>query len=81
MRLILDEQFKEFSENIISTARMYGYETDLYKPGNHNLVIGDYGKLAKALYDKNVISESNFISLMQDINIDIEDFSDPRNSE
>ncbi|MEN6464469.1 MAG: ImmA/IrrE family metallo-endopeptidase [Syntrophaceae bacterium] len=82
MKLITAEQHKEFSENIISNARVYGYETGLYERGNHNLVIGDYGRLAKALYDKDVISESNFISLMRDINIEIEeDFGDSREPE
>lgn len=82
MKLITAELYKEFSENIISSARIYGYETGLYKPGDHNLVIGDYGKMAKALFDRDVISESNFISLMRDINVEIEeDFGDSGDSE
>ena len=73
LKLLGAEQFQKYSENIISNARHYGYETDLYRPGNANLVIGDYGKRAKLLFDKDIISESHFISLMKDINIDIDE--------
>lgn len=60
-----------FTENVKQTAMMLGYDSDLYDPGNHNLVITNYGVKAKNLYDREIISESHFISLMEDIGIDI----------
>ena len=52
-------------------ARLNGYYTELYEPGNEGKVIGDYGTIAKALFDKDRISEGHYLSLMKDIGIDI----------
>jgi len=69
--LIDDQKYSEYNRDIIRDAEVYGYDISLYKPGNHNLVIGDYGKLAKILFDKNAISESHYMSLMNDIGVAI----------
>lgn len=69
--LIDKKKLELLKQNICKTAQMFGYDTTLYKGGNHNLVIGDYGKKAKFLYDAEIISESDFMSLMKDIGIDI----------
>jgi Zn-dependent peptidase ImmA (M78 family) len=53
------------------TAQKYGYDTSLYKEGNHNAVVGDYGEKAKRLFDKEKISEGHYLELMQLIGIDI----------
>jgi Zn-dependent peptidase ImmA (M78 family) len=71
MNLINEEFQSEFKRNIRTTARLYGYETKLYEPGRENMFIGDYGLLAKELLDKDLISESHFINLLQDIGIQI----------
>ena len=70
--LIDDNKRNEYKDNIVQNAKLYGYDTSLYKEGNENLIIGDYAKLAHRLFDKEIISESHFIDLMHDIGIDIE---------
>lgn len=72
MGLIDDNKRDEYKDNISLNAKLYGYDTSLYQKGNENIVIGDYAKLSKILFDKEVISESHFIDLMHDIFIDIE---------
>jgi len=63
------EQLKTFKA--IETAKQYGYDTSLYKEGNRNLIIGDYGEKAKRLFDTEKISEGHYLELMQQIGIDI----------
>jgi Zn-dependent peptidase ImmA (M78 family) len=58
--------------NIAKDALKYGYDTALYKPGRHNTLLGDYGPLAKQLFDSGKISESHYVSLLRDIGIDID---------
>ena len=69
MKLIDKEYSQKFYNNIKSEALINGYDISLYESGNHNLVIGNYAELAKNLYDKKVISESNFMSFLADIGI------------
>lgn len=52
------------------TAREFGYNTSLYNSGNEGLVIGDFGKKAKNLYDEEKISAGHYIELMNKIGID-----------
>ena len=73
--LIDFSRYKSLTENVKQTAMLLGYNGDLYDPGNHNLVITNYGTKAKGLYDREIISESHFISLMGDIGIDITNFA------
>jgi Zn-dependent peptidase ImmA (M78 family) len=72
MKLITEDFMSEYRQNIKYTAAMYGYETKLYEPGREKMFIGDYGSTAKQLYDEEKISQSHFISLMQDIGIDLD---------
>lgn len=72
MDLIDDNKRNEYKENIVQNAKLYGYDTSLYKEGNTNVIIGDYAKLANRLFNKEIISESHFIDLMHDIGVDIE---------
>lgn len=53
------------------TAQQFGYDTSLYRQGNHNVIIGNYGEKAKMLFDIEKISEGHYIELMQQIGIDI----------
>lgn len=50
-------------------AQEYGYNLSLYEKGNENVLIGDYGTLAKTLFDKEKISESHYRSLMAEVGI------------
>ena len=51
------------------TAREYGYDTALYKPGNENLVIGNFGEKARRLFDEDKISEGHYMELLHKIGI------------
>lgn len=46
----------------------YGFPNTLYESGNHHKVIGDYGLLAKNLFEENRISEGHYLELMKIIN-------------
>jgi Zn-dependent peptidase ImmA (M78 family) len=61
----------DFRKNIKLSAKMLGYDDSLYNPGNENLIIGDYGVKAKNLFDNEIISESHYIDLMNDIGFDV----------
>lgn len=63
------EYFKTLK--ITETAQQYGYETSLYKDGNNNVIVGDYGQKAKRLFDLERISEGHYMELMKQIGIDI----------
>lgn len=72
MGLCDKKKFEQFTTyKTIETAHQYGYDTSLYKKGNHNLIIGDYGEKARKLFDMKKISEGHYMELMQQIGIDI----------
>jgi Zn-dependent peptidase ImmA (M78 family) len=48
----------------IQSAKNYGYNTSLYKSGNDNLVIGDFGEKARILFENERISEGHYIELL-----------------
>lgn len=64
--------YDQFKINVKQGALSYGYPTSLYEKGNEGLVIGDYGIVAKDLFDKGTISESHYYTLLEDIGIDIQ---------
>lgn len=70
---LVDEKHYEHlkSYKAIESSQLYGYNTSLYKAGNHNLVIGNYGEKAKILFDNEIISEGHYLELMNQIGIDI----------
>lgn len=72
MGLISKEKKEAFKTNVIKSAMELGYNTDLYHPANEDLIVGNYGTLAKELFDKEIISESHYLSLMLDLGIDID---------
>lgn len=45
-------------------AALRGYDGYLYRNGNEGLVIGDFGTMAKRLYDEDRISEGHFLTLL-----------------
>lgn len=69
--LIASATYDNLNHNIKSTAKIYGYLTDIYEAGNKNLVIGDYGTIARQLFEKEKISEGHYASLMNAIGVDI----------
>ena len=68
--LISNTSYNRYSLNVKHSAASFGYELDLYSPGNANVVIGDYGVRANNLYQQEKISESHYIELMRTIGFD-----------
>jgi Zn-dependent peptidase ImmA (M78 family) len=70
LKLISSPHDEKFKVNIKKGALENGYSIALYEPGNNNLVIGDYGIIAKDLFDKEKISQSHYYALLTDLGID-----------
>lgn len=70
----------ELCKNVKLSAQLNGYPVDLYSSGNEAVLWGNYGIIAKQLFDNGKVSEGHFASLMADIGIDIfeifEDYGD-----
>lgn len=49
---------------IAKEASLRGFDMSLYKEGNHELVIGDFGRCARRLYDEERISEGHYMELL-----------------
>jgi Zn-dependent peptidase ImmA (M78 family) len=62
---------KLYGKDVQKKAMEYGYDTDIYKVGNLQKVIGDYGVLARGFFENELISESRYAELMQDIFVNI----------
>ncbi|OJF76552.1 MAG: hypothetical protein BKP49_06140 [Treponema sp. CETP13] len=75
LNFITEKYIANNTNNIIQQAKMLGYDTSLYEKGNNNVVIGDYALKAKTLYDKDIISESNYVDFLIDLGIKPEDIS------
>jgi Zn-dependent peptidase ImmA (M78 family) len=70
--LIDYEKYEHLSQNVIISAQQYGYNLNLYLKGNENLIIGDYGQLARKIFDNQLISETHYLELMRDIGFDFD---------
>jgi Zn-dependent peptidase ImmA (M78 family) len=68
--IISSATFDKYALYVKRSAAAYGYELDLYTPGNDGLVIGDYGVRAHSLFEKEKISESHYLELMRTIGFD-----------
>lgn len=68
--IITSLSYDRYTVDVRRSAAAYGYELDLYKPGNENLVIGDYGVKAHQLFEDEKISESHYLELMRTIGYD-----------
>lgn len=69
MDLISQSCFNSYNKEIIKSVMEYGYGDELYKPGNSGKVIGNYGTLAKSLFNVDRISESHYYELMKAIDL------------
>lgn len=70
--LISSAEYTQFlSIQIKKTALEHGYDLSLYEKGNEGVVIGDYGVMARGLFDKEKISESHYWELMAGIGVDL----------
>ncbi len=80
--LIDSSYFDAHNRNVSKIAKQKGYSTDLYKPTIGNIeVIGDYSNLVNKRYQEELISESHFLTLLQDIGVDLENNSSCKNVE
>lgn len=70
MELISEAVYHVFQHNVIRSAAEYGYSTYLYRPTNSKELIGDYNVKARQLYDKGMISQAKYFSLLYDMGID-----------
>lgn len=67
---LIDRAYGEqFKAGVKRSAIQFGYTTELYEPGNANLTIGNYGTLARQLFDADEISESHYVQLLTDLGI------------
>ena len=72
LKIINKETFEKLKKiKLIDEANKLGFDTKLYSKGNENRVIGNYQALAQQAFDDEKISESHYISLLQDIFIDL----------
>jgi Zn-dependent peptidase ImmA (M78 family) len=71
MKLIDKGNMLVYNKDIIKNATLYGYNSDLYQPGNEGIVIGNYGTIARELFDNGIVSESSYFSLLEDLGIDL----------
>ena len=69
LKILTDNKREELCENVNKSAKLHGYPDILYKEGNDEQVWGNYGSIAKYLFDKEKISEGHYASLMQDIGV------------
>lgn len=72
MDLINYSNYEKYTIGVKNSAISLGYDKKLYESGNDGLVIGDYGQRVKKLFENEVISESHYFSLFNDIGIDVE---------
>lgn len=70
LHLITATTYDSFTTAIKRGALENGYATDLYEVGNHRIVIGNYGSVARELFEQEKISQSHYYSLLTDLGID-----------
>jgi hypothetical protein len=79
--IIDSKNLEHFKTNVKRSALEHGYLTDLYEPGNHNQVVGDYGTVARELFENGKISESHYYTLLLDLGMNIEELEKLENGE
>lgn len=72
MNFISDTVYGTFLHDVIRSAVEYGYSTSLYRPTYGKELVGDYNVKARQLYDKGMISQAKYFSLLYDMGIDLE---------
>jgi len=71
LKMISENELQKYlNVQIKDVARLYGYELSLYENGNENLVIGDFGVKARALFESGKISEGHYLELLKMISND-----------
>tara|TARA_R110002049_G_scaffold96852_2_gene236577 strand:+ start:357 stop:1100 length:744 start_codon:yes stop_codon:yes gene_type:complete len=79
--IISSKKWDEFSVHVKRSAIKFGYSTVIYENGNHHEVIGDYGSIARDLFDRELISESHYYSLLLDLGMNSNELEKLENGE
>lgn len=65
LRLLSEDELQKLLKvNIQQAAFEYGVDQSLYKPGNEDLVLGDFGMKARRLFEEEKISEGHYMELL-----------------
>lgn len=68
LNIITTEYYEQLVQvSTKSSAKEYGYDMALYEKGNEGLVIGDFGVIARKLFDDGKISEGNYREFLNQI--------------
>lgn len=70
LQLIDKKQAQEFALGVRISAMNHGYSLKLYEKGRQSEIIGDYGDLARRLFEHDRISESHYYGLLEDLGLD-----------
>ena len=70
---IHEEEKEQFQKSVRATAHRYGYSPYLYTKSAAESVVGDYASLANELFDSELISESHYYSVMEDLGFNLSD--------
>jgi Zn-dependent peptidase ImmA (M78 family) len=81
LQLLSSTGYDKFNTSIKLGAIQYGYSTDLYSPGNDKLVLGNYGELARELFENEKISETHYLSLLMDLGMNEKELEELFNGE
>lgn len=68
--LIKTQQLEAFKFSVRRSAMDHGYSLKLYEKDNQEEVIGNYGDIARKLFEKGAISESHYYSMLEDLGVD-----------
>lgn len=59
--------------DIVAIAKEYGYPTDLYRSTKKVELVSDYNFMARQLFERGIISQAKYLSILRDMNIEKED--------
>lgn len=76
MNFLSPEIAETHKRNVIQKASQLGYPLDLYKPSNAGKIIGQYGSMARQLFEEQKISEGHYYELMSEAGLRIEEETD-----
>ncbi len=80
--IISENQLAGFSENIIQSAKVYGYDQTLYLPTNEESIISDFAEKARKALDNDLITFSRYEELLYNAGLEhilspeVQDFVD-----
>lgn len=66
---VIDERKADYFKGLVisDVAKENGYDLSLYKKGNENVTLGDFGSNARKLFDLGKISEGHYMELLNQI--------------